>query len=446
MTVMAYGSKGSLRKQNPPRPANALALALAISFSAGFAGTVPAQNKPPTQMLGILAIVNDEPISDFDLEQRLNFIIRLSSLKDNEKTRRALAPRVLRTLVNETLKLQEAKNQNVTVTQKEIRRALAQVATQNRLPPGQLEPFLKSRGISMSTLIRQVKAAIGWPALIRRKFLRTVVVSEEEIDKALARFKESLNKPRHLVAEIFLPVESANDEAKIRQDADKIIGELNRGASFPLLARQFSQSASARRGGDIGWVRPGQLTPEVEAVLSRLPPGTISKPIRTAIGYHIVFLRERRAAVAMASQDATVVIRQIILPVAASAARAEWESQSSLAKTIKDTANGCADFGTISRELGSQLSGNIGRVKVKELPAQIRNLVSTIPVGVASNPERVAQGLRIIMVCDRTAKASKLPDRIRIRRMLLTRHLDTRARRHLRDLRQSAFIEYRALR
>ena len=184
----------------------------------------------------------------------------------------------------------------------------------------------------------------------------------------------------------------------------------------------------------------------MEAVLSRLPPGMISKPIRSASGYHIVYLRKRQAAAAMASEDATVVIRQIILPVAASAARDEWESQGSLAKTIKDTANGCADFGTISRELGSQLSGNIGRVKVKELPAQIRNLVSTIPVGVASNPERVAQGLRIIMVCDRTAKTSKLPARNRIRRMLQVRHLDTRARRHLRDLRQSAFIDIRALR
>ena len=105
---MVYGSKGSLRIQNPPRPANALALALAISLSAGFAGTVPAQNKPPTQMPGILAVVNDDPISHFDLVQRLNFIIRLSSLKDNEPTRRTLAPRVLRTLVTATVRLQEA--------------------------------------------------------------------------------------------------------------------------------------------------------------------------------------------------------------------------------------------------------------------------------------------------------------------------------------------------
>jgi peptidyl-prolyl cis-trans isomerase SurA len=447
MSIMGYGSKGSPRGPNPPQWKKAiLGLTVAISVSAGFAGPIPAQEKPRAAVLRILAVVNDEPISAFDLDQRLSFIIRLSSIKDSAKTRRALAPRVLRSLIDETLKLQEVKNQNITVTQKEIQSALAQVEAQNRLPPGQIEPFLRSRGIAMLTLNRQIKAAIGWPALVRRKFLRTVVISDVEIDTALARYKEALNKPRHLAAEIFLPVENPSDEPRVRDNANKILGELNRGATFPLLARQFSQSASAQRGGDIGWVRPGQLTPEVEAVLSKLPPGTISKPIRTATGYHIIFLRERRAASAVIADDATVVLRQIVLPVAANGGPAEWKSQTSLAKTIKDTASGCADFSTISRELESRMSGNMGRVKVKELPAKIRNIVSSLPVGVASEPERVANGIRVIMVCDRTAKKSNLPDRNRIRRTLQVRQLETRARRYLRDLRQTAFIDVRALR
>jgi len=444
---MANDSMGSHRGKYLRRSRKAIwAVVLSISVTGVFAGTVTAQSKPTAQVLGILAVVNDEPISAFDLDQRLNFIIRLSNIKDDRKTRRALAPRVLRSLIDEALKLQEVKIQNIAVTQNEIQRALAQVESQNRLPPGQLKPFLRSRGISMLTIDSQIRAAIGWPALIRRKFLRTVVISEAEIDNALARVKKSLNKPRHLAAEIFLPVENPNDEARVRKNANKIIVELNRGVTFPLLARQFSQAASARRGGDIGWVRPGQLTPDLEAVLSKLPPGTISKPIRTATGYHIVYLRERQAAVAAISQDATVVVSQIILAVAADAAPKEWESQRSLAKTIKDTANGCADFSTISRELGSPKSGNMGRLHVKELPVHIRNLVSTLSVGVASKPERVAEGYRVIMVCDRTAKVSKLPDRNRIRRRLQIRHLETRARRHLRDLRQSAFIDIRVLR
>ncbi|MDX1482988.1 MAG: peptidylprolyl isomerase [Alphaproteobacteria bacterium] len=425
-------------------PALLAALILAASppaFGQAKGNGAPAQ---PVAVLGILAVVNDEPISAFDLSQRLNFIIRLSNLKDNAKTRRALAPRVLRSLIDETLKLQEIKNQNITVTEAEIQRVMRQWERQNRLPRGQLLPFLKSRGISPSTLTQQVRAAIGWPAVIRRRFIRNIVISEEEIDRALERYTASLQKPRHKAAEIFLPVERPEDESRVRDNANKLLEELRRGADFALLARQFSQSSSAIRGGDLGWVGPGLLPPEVESVLEKLPVGTISKPIRSATGYHLIFLRERRAADAVTGQDATVVLRQILLPVPDSAPPSAWESQANLAKTIKDTATGCADFDTISKELGSTLSGNLGRIKVRELPAQIRGLVATIPIGVASDPQRVEGGLRVIMVCARTGKASGPPTRAQIRRMLQVRQLEVRARHYLRDLRQEAFIDIRS--
>ncbi|MDH3240153.1 MAG: peptidylprolyl isomerase, partial [Alphaproteobacteria bacterium] len=344
---------------------------IGFALGAGSAAGQDREAKPPTAVLRILAVVNDEPISAFDLNQRLNFIIRLSNLKDNIETRRGLAPRVLRALVDETLQLQEMKNFNINVTQAEIDRAYRRVERQNRLPAGRLIPFLKSRGIAPETLARQVKAAIGWPAVIRRKFMRTVVVTNEEIDKTLAQFKESMNKPRHLAAEIFLPVDDPNDDPAIRQNAERILTELQQGASFPLLARQFSQSASAPSGGNLGWVQPGELPQEVEEAMAKIPPGTVTKPIRTTAGYHIVLLRERRSA-GGTSEDATVVLRQIVLPVPEKAPQSDWESQASLAKTIKETAKGCADFSSVSRELGSTLSGNLGRVKVKELPAEIR--------------------------------------------------------------------------
>ncbi|HSR54765.1 MAG TPA: peptidylprolyl isomerase [Alphaproteobacteria bacterium] len=427
-------------------PLVALAWAAALSVLVATPNHLAAQeNKGPVAELRILAVVNDEPISAFDLNQRLNFIIRLSRLEDSIKTRRQLAPRVLRALVDETLKLQEAKSLNINVSEAELNRALARVERQNRLKPGQLQPFLKSRGILPDTLIRQIKAAIAWPAVIRRKFLRSVVVSEEEVDKTLAQFKAAMNKPSHLAAEIFLPVDDPNEDSRIRQNAENILNELRQGASFALLARQFSQSDSARDGGDLGWVKPGELPPDVEAELAKLEPGEVSAPIRTAAGYHILYLRERRAASELSS-DATVVLRQILLPVPADAPKSDWESQATLARTIKETASGCADFSSISRELGSQLSGNLGRVKISELPAELQKTVSTIPVGKASEPFRVEEGLRVIMVCDRSEKTSKLPSRARVRRIVQGRHLERRAQRHLRDLRQSGIIEIRTLR
>ncbi len=302
---------------------------------------------------------------------------------------------------------------------------------------------MKARGIAIETLRRQIRAAISWPAVIRRKYLSTVRISDDDITKALEQYKASLSKPRHRAAEIFLPVENPSDDARVRANAKKILDELKAGASFSLLATQFSQSASAARGGDLGWVRPGQVPPEVEDVLAKLPLNSVSTPVRTATGYYILQLQDRRAAGDVISRDATVVLQQIILPVPARAPASEWDSQMALARTIKETASGCADFKTIALELGSKLSGDLGRLKVKELPAQSQRMVTSLPIGVASEPERVAQGLRVIMVCNRTSEVSKLPDRNRIRRILQTRRLEARARRHLRDLRQSAFIEVR---
>ncbi len=435
-------------RRHLPSPVSLVRLGLGCALAVSLWTAALAQEASqgaPTAVLRILAVVNDEPISAFDLSQRLNFIIRLSNLQDTVEARRALAPRVLRSLVDEALQLQEMKNFDINVTEAEINQALARVERQNRLPPGQIKPFLKSRGIAPETLIRQVRAAIGWPAVIRRKFLRSVIVTEEEIDKSLAQYKESLNKPSHLAAEIFLAVDDPNEEDLVRQNAEKIVAELKQGASFPLLARQFSQSASARTGGDLGWVKPGELPPEVEAELVKLQPGMATPPIRTSTGYYIVLLRQRRAASGIAG-EATVVLRQILLPVPAGATEAEWSSQATLARTIKDTAKGCADFSTISRELGSQLSGDLGRVKISELPENLRGTVSAASIGVASDPQRVEGGLRVIMVCDRSAPTSNLPSRARIRRILQGRHLEARARRHLRDLRQAAVIEFRTFR
>jgi peptidyl-prolyl cis-trans isomerase SurA len=451
---MVQHSLGTEQRRNRRGPSGGIRGKLGLGLAAtllGFAlggGPAAAQDKTakrPTAVLRILAVVNDEPISAFDLNQRLNFIIRLSNLKDNIETRRGLAPRVLRALVDETLQLQEIKNFNINVTKAEIDRAYRRVEQQNRLPAGQLIPFLKSRGIAPESLARQVKAAIGWPAVIRRKFLRTVIITNEEIDKTLAQFKESMNKPSHLAAEIFLPVDDPNDEPAVRQNAERIITELQQGASFALLARQFSQSASAPSGGNIGWAQPGELPPEVEAELAKIPPNTTTRPIRTTAGYYIVLLRERRAPGAT-SEDASVVLRQILLPVPQKAPKSDWDSQASLARTIKDTAKGCADFSSVSRELGSTLSGNLGRVKVRELPQGIRKTVLSLPVGVASEPQRTKAGFRVIMVCDRSEQKSTLPTRARIRRILQARQLEARARRHLRDLRQAALVEFRTFR
>jgi peptidyl-prolyl cis-trans isomerase SurA len=394
--------------------------------------------------LKIIAVVNDEVITGFDLQQRLNLIVRSSTLPNTPQTYRQLSPRVLQTLIDEALKLQEAKRLNVKVTRKEIDDALKSIQRQNKIQDGMLDVHLRRMGVDRDTLERQLRTAIAWRTVVRRRLARQVRVSDNELKDAIQRFKASANKPRQLVSEIFLAIDNPTEEPKVMANAQRVVEDVKAGANFAALARQFSQSASARRGGDLGWIQPGLLPPEVEAKLTELEPGMMSFPLRTATGVHIVLLRAQRPPPAMDASDTEVALRQIVLSIPPGADKAATKNQYTLATTIRETVNGCTDFAAVAKELGAGHSGDLGRVKVKELPKELRTLVTTIKVGVPSPAQVSPQGIRLIMVCDRKAPPGVAADRDRIRRGIMGKKLDQRARRYLRDLRQAAFIDLRA--
>jgi peptidyl-prolyl cis-trans isomerase SurA len=403
----------------------------------GALGTVLAQ-----QVLDIRAVVNDEAISAYDVDQRLNLIIRSSNLPDTAAARRELAPRVLQSLIDEALQMQEAKRLNIRVSKKELASATTLLEKQNKLPEGELDQFLKNRGIDKRTLTRQLEANIAWASVVQRQLSRTITVSNEEVDRALKRIKANTDKPRLLVAEIFIAVDSPTEEPIARQNAQKIFMEIRRGASFPLIARQFSQAASAKRGGDLGWILPGELEPEVDKILAKLPKNTVSEPIRTASGYYIMALRNRREP--PSKEEATVALRQVMLPLPPGAGPQEIASQKALAETIRETVRGCADFSNVTKELGTGMSGDLGRLKLTELPPNLRQIVANLPVDVPSPTVTDKGSVRLLMVCERQIPGAKLPSSAEMRRRLSLQRLEVRARRHLRDLRDTAFLDIRA--
>src|SRR6516225_6140032 len=211
----------------------------------------------------IAAVVNDEVISIADVQSRLRMVMLSSNFPDSQETRQRIASQVLRTIVDEKLQMQEAKRQNVTATDEEIKKALSRIEKQNNMQPGQLDQALKQRGIERSALVDQLTASIVWAKLVRRLLSQTNVVSDEEIDYALKRAQETVNEPQSRVAEIFLAVDNPQQEEEVRRLAERLSDQMRQGARFSAIAQQFSQSATAAVGGDIGWVRPEQLSPEL---------------------------------------------------------------------------------------------------------------------------------------------------------------------------------------
>jgi peptidyl-prolyl cis-trans isomerase SurA len=391
----------------------------------------------------IAAVVNDDVISLVDLQQRIRMVLLTSNIDDQPQARQRLAGQVLRTLVDEKLQLQEAKRLNITVSSQELDEAVVRVEAQNHLPKGGLDDYLRQRSIERSAVVDQLRASLAWGKLVRRRLAQTNTVSEEEVEDATQRMREAEGQPLNRVAEIFLAVDDPRQEEEVHRFGERLFEQMREGASFPALAQQFSQAATAAVGGDIGWVTPSQLGPEMEAVVARLNPSEVAPPFRAAGGYYIVLLIDRRISTGSAAQDATVSLVQVVFPVAAGASEAERQKAVAKAEDVNATARSCGEMLKIGQERAPQSSGDLGRLKIAELPPELREPVTMLPVAQPSKPVALRGGIGVLMVCTREDPPSTLPPRNEIAEMLTRQRAETLARRYLRDLRRVAFVDIR---
>lgn len=94
-------------------------------------------------------------------------------------------------------------------------------------------------------------------------------------------------------------------------------------ADFAALAREYSQDASARQGGDLGWSNPGMFVPEFEETLNSLAPGQMSEPIVTRFGVHLIQLVERRENT-LSQREQREIARNLVREKKLDEAYAQW--------------------------------------------------------------------------------------------------------------------------
>ena len=242
----------------------------------------------------IVAVVNDEVISAQDLNERLQLVTLTSGIADSEQARARLAPQVLRSLIEESLQLQEAKRLGITVEDAEIQQALSNIAERNRMTVETMQRFLAQNGIDLATLLEQVRAQIAWVKVVNREIVPRVTVTVDQLEMAVEEARRNEGEPEYLLSEIVLPVDSPAQAQTVAEDAARLVQTLREGASFELLAAQVSAAASAESGGDVGWVRSSALPGELRNTLEGMRENEISDPIPSPVGYYIFWLRERR--------------------------------------------------------------------------------------------------------------------------------------------------------
>ncbi len=383
---------------------------------------------------GVAAIVNDNVISTFDVRQRATLLLVSAGLQQTPEIQARARAQALRDLVDERLQIEEAARYEIRVTPETIDSRLADIARQNETTVEALTASLGGAGVSIRTLRQQIEADIAWQRLIGGMYGSRVRISEVEIRETQARIAANATRPQYQISEIFLPAETEQEFAEMQQGAMRLLEQMQRGAPFPAVARQFSQSPSAAAGGDIGWIAAPDLAPELQSVAGQLQRGQVSLPVRTPTGVYLIAMRDRREGAA-AGANSTVSLRLLSAPVARRAALERAQRR----------INGCgSDLENIARGIDGASVADLGQSQESELSSGIRDRINGVAAGRSSGIITDGDNVNTVVVCTREVGGSGLPERDQIEGRLREQELAMLSERYLRNLRREATIITRA--
>jgi peptidyl-prolyl cis-trans isomerase SurA len=246
----------------------------------------------------IVALVNDEVITEGDIAIRMSGLLQDEGLDRIEPGQAAaLREAVVQRLLEERLILQEAKRLGLRVPSEDVLDRLKGI----RERVGGEERY-KLMLAQLSLNEEQFKIKLREQLLVQEAIDQQVRAKITVTPAELAQAKtapEPSPEPSAPVEEVeayhlLIRVTDQRSAEDARALAEQLYQRMMEGADFAELAQQHSEGPHAESGGSLGWLRPGELLPELDDVLFRLQPGDVSSPLQTRLGYHLLMVTQRR--------------------------------------------------------------------------------------------------------------------------------------------------------
>jgi peptidyl-prolyl cis-trans isomerase SurA len=401
---------------------------------------------PASDASAIVAIVDGDVITMGDVDNRRRLFALSTGMGTSSDVLARLTGQVVDQLIDEHVKLREMQRRQIAVGEKDIANAIREIEGRNGMAEGMLRKRLASDGVSLSTMIDQVRVQLGWGQVLREALGPLANVSDADIAQRIAALKAQIGQTEYRVSEIFVAYANPSRTEEARGFADTVIQQLRAGAPFQIVAAQFSQSQTALQGGDLGWVQGFELDPAVLRVVQQMPEGAISNPIPVPGGLSIVTVHGQRQ---IGKEQATMLsLRQVFFKFPTvlvqaqptEAQRKEIEAAQHLAATAKD----CDAMEAAAKASGDEKAGNPGEVRLEtvQVPA-LRQLMATQPVGKPTQPLIANDGAAVLMVCSREVKTLELPSRKELSDRILAERVELTSRQLARDLLRRAVIDRR---
>ncbi|NHO55722.1 peptidylprolyl isomerase [Acetobacter lambici] len=413
--------------------------------SAAKTAQTPAPEAQPEPDDMIVAVVNSIPLTKRDVDNRGKLFALSTGLPVSDDLMARLRPQIIRQMIDEKLRTQEILSRHINIAPEQIAAAIVNIEKRNGMPEGTLRSHLAQDGVSLTTLIDQLRVQIGWIQVLRQELGPRSRVSAGDIAQRQAALKREEGRTEYEISEIFVKVDDPRHAEEELAFTNTVIDELHKGAPFPIVAAQFSQSQTALDGGSMGWVQEDELDPSVVDIVRQMPVGVgaVSNPITVPGGFLIVSLNGKR--IVGKEMGHMVDIRQVFVafdtPLDPQHVTPQQEAALQKAMHIIQTTHSCTEMEAANKAEGEKRPSNPGELPLERLNPQMQSVLAELPIAQASRPMVSREGIDLLMVCSKTEKNFSNRSPSEIADQLMNERVEQAARQLDSDLHRRAMID-----
>ncbi len=423
----------------------ALTLLLAISF---VYGQTPAKRQI-VPLDRIVAIVNDEPVTLYELNDRTKTVIQQLQKQGTPLPQRSLIEKqILERMIMDRAQLQLAKETGIRVEDAQLSAALQKIAEENKLTLSEFRRALEKEGINFNKFREDIRNEIILVRLREREIDNRLVISENEIDQLLktATAQQGADEDYNLAQILVRVPEQATPEQiqEKKKRAESALAELKNGADFGQIAASYSDAPDALKGGVVGWRPGGQIPSLFLEALSKLKPEQTSSVLRSPNGFHIIKLIAKRG------KDAPLIVQQSHVRhilIKSNELVSENDAKYRLLQ-LKERLDNGGDFAQIARlhseDPSASRGGDLGWISPGDTVPPFETAMSQLKPNQISEPIQTPFGWHLIQVLERrTEDVSTERQRLLARNEIRARKAEEAYQEWLRQLRDRAYVEYR---
>lgn len=369
---------------------------------------------PIVEVDRIVAIVNKGVITQQDLNRRITEA--LSNLKQRNITppaKATLERQVLDQMITEEVLVQYAEMDGITISDADIDQAIDRLAERNKLNVESLYNQIQQKGITRDRFRQDIHRELMADKLRQREVDSRITVTDTEVEQAL-KSGTAASKAEYKIGAILISIPEKADENTINAKAAKTreaLTALQKGQSFGQVSAKYSDAPNASKGGELGWRQGSALPGDLLQTMENMQIGDISEPIRTAEGFYIFKLIDRK------SLGESHVVNQYHVQhilIGTNEAISEAAAKARIDKIRQDIMLGgnFEEMAKLYSEDGSNTrGGELGWINPGDTVPEFEQAMTTLPLNTISEPVRTPFGWHLIRVTE-TRKKDIAEDRI----------------------------------